>query len=217
MTGNIINLIRRDFYTLWAEKGIGVAVFIPLIVVSPVAPAWKFFTLIFLPILIQLYSNNTFMLEEKYRAVRFFASLPVRRRDIVLSRYLGVIVLVAFHLVLAYSCNLAFKLSGMLKFQLPPGYFALIFIIVSLLTSLSFPFYFKFGAAKAMTGLSIGLMGAFYAVMFAVGKNPELAVKIRNISFADSFITSLLLTGIAILLFVVSIKISTSIYTKRDL
>ena len=217
MAGNITNLIRRDFYALWTEKGTGSAVFIPLIIVSPVAPAWKFFTLFFLPFILQLYSNNSFILEEKYGTAGYFASLPVRRKDIVLSRYFGVAVLTASHLALAYSGNLAFRFSGMLKFQLQPGYFALSLFIVSLLTSISLPFYFKFGATKVMNGVTIAFAIAFYAAIFVIATKPELAEKVRSLSFTDTFTASLLLTGAAILIFVVSIKISTEIYSKRDI
>ena len=217
MSEKIINLIRRDFYALWIEKGVGVSVFMPLIFLSPAAPFWRFFSLIFLPIIIQLYSNNVFILEEKYRTGSYFASLPVRRRDIVLSRYFGVIVLVAFHLVLAYSSNLALMLAGKPKFQLLPGYFALALIFASLLTSFSFPFYFKYGATKVMNSLTIVVIGVFYGFIFAVAKTPGLAEKVRNLSFMGPLSTSLLLTGIAILLFIVSIRISTAIYLKRDL
>ncbi len=217
MSDNIINLIRRDFYALWTEKGVGAVVFLSLIFMSPAAPVWKFITLIFLPIILQMYSSNTFILEEKYRTERFFASLPVRRRDIVLSRYYGVVVILAVHLILAYSGNLAFKFAGLIKFQIPPGYFALTLIVSSLPASITFPVYFKFGATKAMNGLTLGLMGVFYAVFFAVFKIPGLFEKIRKLSLADDFVTSLLLTGTAILVFVLSIKISTAIYSKRDL
>lgn len=126
-------------------------------------------------------------------------------------------MIVAFHLALAYSSNLIFKLAGLTKFQIPPGYFSVTLIIISLLISFSFPFYFKFGPTKAMSILTFSVMGVFYGVMFAVGKKPELVEKIRNFSFTDVFTTSLLLTGIAVLLFVVSIKVSIAIYSKRDL
>ncbi len=218
MAGNVINLIRRDFYALWAiNRGPGVFIFLSLIFISPVAPVWRFFTLIFLPFVIQLYSNSAFSLEEKYRTDRYFASLPVRRDEIVRSRYFGAVVLLVFHFALAYSGNLAFNLAGSARFQLLPGYFALAVLFVSLLTSISFPFYFKFGATKAMHGLTAGLMGIFYGAIFIVGKRPDLFSKIRNFSLTDAFYTSLLLTGMAILMFVVSIRISTAIYNRKDL
>ncbi len=216
MAGNITNLIRKDFYALWTEKGIGVVIFIPLTAISPVAPAWTLFTLFYLLLLIHFYSSNIFILEEKYRTAGFFGSLPVRRKDIVLSRYFGIVVLMAVHLLLAYSSNLVFKLAGMLKLQLPPGYFALALLLISILASFSFPFYFKYGATKATIGLTLGFAATFFIFFFAVSKIPGLVEKIRNFSFTD-VLTSSLLSGIAILLFVVSIKISTQIYSKRDL
>lgn len=217
MAGKIISLIRKDFYTLWSEPGIGVSVFLPVIVLSSVAPAWKSLALIFLPIFTLSYGLNTFMLEEKYRTERFFASLAVRRREIVLSRYFGIAVIMAVHLILAYSANFGFYLAGKLKFQLPPGYFSLVLMVVSLLISISFPVYFKYGVTKAMNVISFGIMAAFYALFFAVFKIPGLFEKIRKFSLEDTSIMAFILTGIAILLFAVSISISTKIYSKRDL
>lgn len=217
MTGNIANLIRKDFYAQWCEKYSGPYVLISLLLLSPSAPAMKFFTLIFIFLVIHIYNNNAFRLEEKYRTERFYASLPVRRKDIVLARYLGVVVLVAFHLALAYASNFIYKLAGLQKFQITPGYFAVTLIIVSLLTSLSFPFYFKYGVSKATTFLTVTVLVVSYGIIFAVGEIPDLALKLRTFSLTDTFSTSLLLTGIAVLLFIASIKISTTIYSKRDL
>ncbi len=217
MAGNIINLIRKDFYTLWSEPGIGVSVFLSVIVISSVAPAWKSLALIFLPIFTLSYGLNTFMLEEKYRTDRFFASLAVRRREIVLSRYFEIAVIMAVHIILAYLANFGFYLAGKLKFQLPPGYFSLVLMVVSLLISISFPVYFKYGVTKAMNVISFGIMAAFYALFFAVFKIPGLFEKIKKFSLEETSIMAFILTGIAILLFVLSIRISSAIYLKRDL
>ncbi|NLA74358.1 MAG: ABC-2 transporter permease [Deltaproteobacteria bacterium] len=218
MAGNIINLIRKDFYALWtAEKGVGVALFLPIIVFFPTAPVWKFFPLIYMLIILYTFGMNSFMLEEKYITSRFFASLAVQRREIVLSKYLGIAVIMAVHLVLAYSANFVFFFAGKLKYQLPPGYFALILFVASLLISTSFPVYFRYGITKSMYIIAALFMGLFLGIMFVLLKKEALFKEIIDFSFTNVFTTSLLLTGMAVLLFVISIRISSAIYLKRDI
>lgn len=217
MAGNIINLIRKDFYALWTEKGVGAAVFLPIIIFSPTAPVWKSFSLIFLLIILHTFGMNAFMLEEKYITSRFFASLAVQRREIVLSRYFGIAVIIAVHLILAYSANFVFYFAGKLKYQLPPGYFALILLVASLLISISFPVYFRYGMTKSMNILAALFMGLFLGIMLVSLKKQGLFKEIIDFSFTNAFTTPLLLTGIAVLLFIISIRISSAIYLKRDL
>lgn len=217
MAGNIVNLIRRDFSALRSERGVGDLIFVSLILAPFTAQVSSFITFIFIAFIIQTYNNSTFIIEEKYQTDKFFASLPVKRKEIVLARYYGVVVLIAFHLILSYFTMFAFKLIDMLKFQLPLGYFVLTLVAASSLTSLSLPVYFRFGATKAITGLTTGLVVIIFIILFSLSERSGLAEKIMNFSFEDFFGIYLLLTGAAVLLFVVSIKISIFIYTKRDI
>lgn len=217
MADNVINLIRRDFYALWTETQGGPIWYILFIIGSLGAPLFELFSMLYLLLLIPMYGMNIFSLDEKYRTERFFASLPVRRSNIVLARYLEVVVIVALHLALAYACNLVIKLAGVQRFQITPGYCAVALIIASLWISFSFPCYFKSGITKALKSLILLPIWAFPGILIAALIIQGLSKKIANFSFTVPFTTSLLLTGIAILLFVVSLKISTAIYSKRDL
>lgn len=215
MANNIINLIRQDHYAIWNGKTIGATIPVLIIIGGLLAPFSKIFGLAYVLMLV-LFSTESFVIEEKYRAEKYIASLPVRRRDIVLARHLELIVSVVLYLVLAYSCNLVLQLMGRTEFQILPGYYAVVLIFVSLL-SFIFPLYFKFGAINTRAVTTIMFLGGVFGFMIAAGKNPALIKKITNAMFPEDFLTALFLIGIAILLFVISIKISTAIYSKKDL
>lgn len=216
MAGNIINLIRKDFYALWTEKGVGSTIYTLLVIGSICTPVMKLIYIIYLFFIINMYIYNTFMLDEKYRTGRFFASLPVRRVDIILSRYLGIVIIMLIHLALAYSSTLILKLSGIARHGILPGYYAVALTIASIIALTYFPFYFRYGI-KAMNIMSRLFMGLFFGIMFALFKKEVFFKEIMDYSFTNVFTTSLLLTGAAVLLFVISIKISSVIYLKRDL
>jgi len=217
MAGNIISLIRKDFYALWTEKGVGSMLYILLIIGSISTPALKLINMLYLLIIIPMYIINSFTLDAKYRTDRFFASMPVRRIDIVLSRYLGIVIIVMLHLVMGYASNLVIKLSGISRFSILPGYYAVALIFASIIASTYFPFYFRYGITKAMNIMSSLFMGLFFGIMFALSKKQGLFKEIMDFSFTNVITTSLILTGVAVLLFVISIKISSVIYLKRDL
>jgi hypothetical protein len=217
MAGKIIKLIRKDFYALWTEKGVGSTFYILLIIGSLCAPALKLINMLYLFMVIPMYIFNSFMLDEKYRTGQFFASMPVGRLDIVISRYTGVVFIMIFHLALAYASNLVFRLSGISRFSMLPGYYAVALIFASIIASIDLPFYFRNGITKAMNIISALFMGLFFGIMFVLFKKQELFKEIIDFSFTNVFPTSLLLTGVAVLIFVISIRISSAIYLKKDI
>jgi hypothetical protein len=217
MASNIISLIRKDFYALWTEKGVGSIIYTLLVIGSLCTPALKLINMLYLLILIPMYIINSFTLDEKYRTGLFFASMPVRRIDIVLSRYLGILIIMLIHLALGYASNLIFKLTGISRFSLLPGYYAVALIFSSIIASIYLPFYFRYGITKAMNIISSAFIGLFYGIMFVLFEKQGLLKEIIDFTFTNVFTTSLLLICVSILLFVISIRISSTIYLKRDI
>ena len=223
MTNNIIKLIHRDYISLLSEKYIGVSILICLILGGFLAPLLKSFNLLFLLIIVSSFVTHLFMLEEKYRAEKYFSSLPVKRSDIVLARYIGVIVMMLLYLILGYSINLINIIVGRSDILIPPGYYALVLFITSLLVSIFFPLYFKYGFIKSklitMTIFMIvgGMMGAMMSKWIISPNKSEHMEMITKYLFSNDFTRTLPLIGISILLFLISIAISKTIYSKKDL
>lgn len=224
MANNIMFLIRREFYALWSEKTMGVMFVALLVFTACFASLINFASLLFLLMTVYYYIQNVFSLDEKYRTELFFASLPVRRGEIVIARYGGVMVIAVVYFTLVYFVNACSMLGGKAEKIIPLGYCATALMILSVITSLTFPIYFKFGLARAKNVISFILGGTVMAgtmitMHMSEGPNGMLNVFSKALIFPSpqDFLHALFLIGIAILLLGVSILVSVALYSRRDL
>ncbi|MBN1903637.1 MAG: ABC-2 transporter permease [Deltaproteobacteria bacterium] len=194
MAGNIINLILKDFYILWRENRIGLILMIISTVISaffaPIAGSiWLFFMFLNVCAIIM----SLFNLEEKYRTEAFFASLPVSRREIVLSRYGAVIVIFLIYAVVTYLLDIsnvihADKSKAM---SIPVGYYISVFFSLAILSSVTLPLYFKLGYTKAK---GIEIFFIFLAILWFgyLRRNMEFReFRYTHILFSFDFATCL--------------------------
>jgi len=225
MASNIVNLIRKDFCALWSEKTMGLT-FVGLLVMCAIfASSLTFSSLMFVFLIASSYTLNVFSLEEKFRTERFFASLPVRRRDIVLARYGEIWAIAGAYFVVAYLANAVSILVGKTEVRpIPLGYCATVLVILAFTTSFTFPFYFKLGPAKAKavtTPLLASVMAMAVAIMAMRPSGGSHQVMkavsaVRNSPFPRDLPHTLLLMGAAILLWGVSIPVAVALYSRRD-
>lgn len=235
MWNNILNLIRKDFCSLWNEK-LSACMFVAMLVISAVfASSPSFSSLVFVFFTASSYILNVFSLEEKFRTERFFASLPVRRRDIVLARYGGILAIAGAYFVVAYLANAVsifvgseweHKLLGKTVVRpIPLGYCTSVLVILALISSFTFPLYFKLGLAKAKTILSLFLMvfmalsGVLLISRPSGGSNRVMKAiaAVLNSPFPHDLPHALLVMGVAILLWGVSIPLAVALYSRKDL
>jgi ABC-2 type transport system permease protein len=226
MGNNVLNLIWKDFRALWSEK-MSAFMFVGLFAISAIfASSPSFSSLVFVFVTASTYILNVFALEEKFRTERFFASLPVRRRDIVLARYGGVMAIAAAYFAMAYLVNVAFILAGKPGARpIPLGYFATVFAILAFFTSFSLPFYFKLGVAKAKTVTTVLVIvpmtvGVLLIVLRPSGGSLPMMKAISAVMsapFPPDLSRALLTIGAAILLLGVSIPVAAVLYSRRDL
>ncbi len=232
MASNIVNLIWKDFYALWSEKMMGLT-FIALLLISAFFASYlNFSSLVFVLITASSYILNMFSLEEKFRTERFFASLPVRRSDIVLARYGGVLAIAGAYFVMAYLANAVYIFAGKNEFAdktdvrpIPLGYCATVLVILAIITSFTFPFYFKFGLAKAKTittllfSVFMGLTGVLMFMPPSGGPNRVMKAisAVLTSPFPHDLMHALLLICVAILLLGVSISAAVALYSRKDL
>jgi ABC-2 type transport system permease protein len=226
MANNIVNLIRKDFWALWSERTMGPMLVVLLAISAIFASYLDYASLLFVVFTAFLYTHNAFSLDEKFRTEKLFASLPVRRRDIVLARYGGMLVIAGAYFVVAYLANVVSILirKGEVR-TIPMGYCATVLVIMAFMTSFSFPFYFRLGLARAkpVTMLLFGIIMVSTTVMMiprqSGGSHEAMKVisAILNSPFPRDLLHTLLLTGVAILLWAVSIPVAVALYSKRDL
>ena len=226
MANSIASLMRKDFCVLCSEKTTGLLFAALLALSAAFAYSLNFSSLVFVMFTASSYIMNIFGLEEKYRTETFFASLPVRRKDIVFARYGEVLAIAAAYFALAYLSNTISFYAGKTAVRLIPiGYCASVLLVLSFISSFTFPFYFKLGLAKAKivtTLLFSGFMALFTAIMFAhpresAARSAKIFSQLFNAPFPRDPLNVLLLLGCAILLWGASIPVAAAVYSRKNL
>ncbi|NLD38082.1 MAG: ABC-2 transporter permease [Desulfatiglans sp.] len=220
MKGNIINLVRRDFDALKSDRimsNLSTALFTLSVIFASLV---NDISLLPLFLFIYNYIQNLFSLDEKHPTEKYFASLPVRRSEIVLSRYLGVVVITAIYLLIAYLVNRGFiffnfSLSVEARQPLPAGYIILVFLILAFLTSFTLPFYFRFGFSKS-NGVSVILWMVLGALTLASFFDSDRS-SLTDFIFCQEITGSIILFGSAVLLLAISVPLTVALYNKKDL
>lgn len=167
-------------------------------------------------------SSGAFAIDEKYGSEKVMASLPIKRNEIVRSRYLSVFIYAAASTLIMALIGAAASFLNIQFIKL--NYITLLDIkkiLTScvLVTSISYPIYFKFGYTKARIASFI-IFFAFFTSAVTIAEN----VNDGEVSSFTSFISSLssgnlqLVGGLILLLiFVVSYFISINCYENKEL
>jgi ABC-type transport system involved in multi-copper enzyme maturation permease subunit len=228
MRSAVAALVRKDLREIAAEPAAAFSVGLGLVFFPLMASSLTVAGLVFTAFLAFSYGINLFSLEEKYRTERFFAALPVRRRDIVLSRYAGMVLVMMAWLVLALVYNAALTLVAQLigrpSRPLSWGYCALAMAGVLLYPSIAFPFYFRMGALKARM-LSILFLLVPMVPGFVLGLSQVVSLPGTLVTASAKWnwlvtvggLPAALVLAATLALFGVSALVSARMYEARDL
>lgn len=166
-----------------------------------------------LPLIIQyLFLTDVFLFDDRNKSYLILNSLPIGRRNIVISRYVSVFVFfiatISFQFILSTLINR--------RIIMKTDYIVACFIIISVMNATCLPLYFKFGYAK----LKYILIIIFFLVCFVA---PYVGTKV-NVTKILSVFKGISYTGLcaisifcAIALIIVSLIISIIIYNNKEL
>lgn len=224
MPSRILNLMMKDFLVLRHQR-VAVAsicildLFAALVSSSNVATS----TLVGLMALLS-YSTFSFSLDLKYEADRFFASLAVKRRDMVLARYGNIAFLTIFFLAFAYLLNALLTMLHLSTVQpLPVGFAAFYLVIVVAVFALYLPLYFKFGFlnSRYLVFLIYLLPGVVVMVLIGLkgGLRPEYfaITDVWSLLVSLSTVASLFIIIAAVAVFGVSSLLAVRFFERKDL
>lgn len=157
-------------------------------------------------------SNTNLIIDERYKIDLLMSTLPIRRKDIVLCKYLLIAVLfvicfILYTLVYTICSKLGYDKIPILNF----GSAMLGLLAVSLLNGISLPLSYKFGA-NSMRYVSMLLFFIIFFLSYMTG-NFNLLDFIKKID--DIQIGLILLAG-ALVINLVSFPLSSAIYSKKD-
>jgi ABC-type transport system involved in multi-copper enzyme maturation permease subunit len=164
---------------------------------------------------ISVYSISTtnMALDERYQIDKLLTTLPIRRRDVVLSKYLLVFVIFALCLILYALLSLAAGAVGYRR--IPPLTFLsamLGLFVASLYSGITIPLCYKFGAQSTRY---VGLV-LFLAAFALSPLIPKAAGMAALGGLPDGPLGLMLLAG-ALIVHAASFALSNALYAKKDL
>ncbi|MEK6266791.1 MAG: ABC-2 transporter permease [Clostridium sp.] len=162
--------------------------------------------------------------DEKNNCEIILNSLPLKRNEIVISKYMSVFVFAAIGLVYSILIGFIGKLTGLSMFDSSISLLHIVFVFASvcIFSSIFFPFYLKFGFIK----MNLFNVILFMLIVFVpttaieyVGANPNnILVQKFNyfISNTSSFTQNSLALTIGLIFFLTSLMISIRIYNNKE-
>lgn len=167
-------------------------------------------------------SSNSFALDEVSQSSKVIVSLPVSRKEVVLSKYLSIFLYIVFAIILTSAAGVIFTLFGARNTRL--NYITIseiksIAVSCTLVSCIIFPLQFKLGYAKARIATIMVYIMLFSAV-------PILMYKLNNVTINDlislpEFLTSSagtwLWAALLALIWLTSYFMSINFFEKREL
>lgn len=169
-----------------------------------------------------LVSIATFSYDEMAKADRYILTLPLTRKEIVLSKYILVILLTVIGAMLG---TLA---SGIISYAMTkeiPNFEDLIgcalggIIGIALVEGIQIPCIYKFGAEKGRMQIFIviAIMAFILGGIFFIGEKANISLPTSNILNVVSNFLPVILILMPVIIYFISFKIAYRIYIKKEL
>ncbi len=161
----MLGLIIKDILNLSSNKRIFVTLLIMFTFVGFMSNGLPNYLSIYLPILCLMLAISTFSYDEYSKWDRYVLALPLSRKDIVRSRYMFSLVLLA----LSFLFNILFNLLIIIVFNQPLLFNSVLIqplitiMVVGMIIAIVFPLIYKFGAEKGR------LVMIFFSIVIGAG------------------------------------------------
>lgn len=210
----MINLIKKDLRACFkadlktiGKLALGILIF--SFILFPVAG-------IAIPLFISyIFIFRSFYLDELNKTDYFFSSMPIEKEDIVYGKYLFSMIVIIASLIFTFIYTKLLK--GIWYVNIINIEIALITIsIVLLLVSICMPMLFKYGYNKSYVIANLIVIGTGLVTMFSTFR-PRSQVwtdTSTNMLVEPKY---LILSGISILAYIISMYISIKIYNKKEI
>lgn len=165
---------------------------------------------------------SIFISEKSDKTERFFCSLPITRKEIVISKYISLILFALINILMSIGIVFLLQQLGIKQSFFNNNYIILFFNAILLFASLTFPFFFVLNDIKLFSRLSFFLfiivalgkkiMSFFYKII----KNHEkVNFIVQNI--LDSNYLFYLLLLVILIIYLISYMVSVKLYRKKEL
>lgn len=162
--------------------------------------------------------------DDKNKTYIIFNSLPIKREDIVISKYLAIFAFAIYGIACSVLLGSIGFYIGLPNFERLISLEDIAFVMTggALFASIFYPLYFKFGIIK-MKVANIILFMAFMFIPSFIGDyvnshpNSAIAKSIQELILnTPSFVSKALLVIIVLIIFLISMLISMRIYKSKD-
>lgn len=218
---NIKGLIIKDIYNLSNYKKTMISVIIFIITFSFLGQINMLTMMIIL--MIAMIGLSTFSYDEVANSDKYILSLPTNRKEIVLSRY---ILIILINLIGVFISLVITSIVGLVIGKVEKTFLELIALVIgnlmgiALLQSIQVPCMYKWGVEKAKVQsiiilMSIGLVlfGIFMTIKYINVGNTILSV----LSGIPEYAYIIALVLILALMYYISYRISLKIYNKKEI
>lgn len=168
--------------------------------------------------------SNAVTYDDKNKSEIVLNSLPLRRDEIVISKYISTFVFVIIGIIYSILIGFIEKTTGLPLINRPISLqdIALVLPSVCIVSSIFFPVYFKFGAIKMRVFNSLLLVVIVFLppnISFYANKDPNnILVQKFNyfINNTSIFTLNSLALIVGLIMFLVSLMISIKIYNNKE-
>jgi ABC-type Fe3+ transport system permease subunit len=212
-------MTRLDFFTIKSAVTISVILYVVSIIVGFAAKMPEF-TLVLAMVLTVFIGGTVFGNQEANHGDVLYATLPVRRQDVVIGRFLYALVLAVAGAIIATVLSLA--VSAVIHVQMTAVSFtaslALSFAYYCFAVAVSYPIYFRFGFARAYILTMLPMYIVFLAAVLVTRKLNTSTVIHNAVAWFTDHQGLTWVIGIVggLVLLIIGAVISTAIYARRD-
>jgi len=233
---NVSAAVKLDFMTGRFYVNLAAALYVVGIVIGTVTKM-PLFTVILVVVLTVFIAGGVFSVQEKNHGEKLYGTLPLRRRDMILGRYLYGLILGVVATVLAGLFGyLASLISGADIGQLGPNrgslspdptvswvlFWAAVgfaFVYYCLSVGIAFPVYLRFGFSKSYVLTMLPLYLIVLGTLLVV-RSLDLSVSLTDtIKFFSDNVYLLPLIGLAggLVLLAISLVVANGIYARKEI
>lgn len=165
---------------------------------------------------IAMTTGYTFTITEKNSMDRLYGILPIRKNELVIGRYVFVVILGIFALIFSLITQPLILIALGERILITDIITTAIegVVLFALYTVFQIPGYYKFGSIRGRVFMYIPVVG-FLAVLLILSKAPDVNESLIN-SVGNSFILLILITFLMIII-MYSISIFTSIKIMKNM
>jgi ABC-2 type transport system permease protein len=161
-------------------------------------------------------STTNLILDERYKIDLLLTTLPIRRKDVILSKYLLVLVDYIFSFLLYTLLAVLSRAAGFDKVPMLTLFSAALgFVTICIFNGLTLPLSYKFGA-QATRWVSFILFFGIFFLGSILGKLTQPGAAASLTALGDAQL-SLLLFAAGLLVSAASYFITAAVYEKKDL